>query len=451
MEVKQLIDKYEGQMIKDLQDLIAINSVLAEPKEDAPFGEGPKQALLTALKQCEALGFETKNVDNYAGHAEIGSGEQLIAVVAHLDVVPVGDGWDTNPFEGVIKDGIMYGRGVSDDKGAAVASMYALKILKDLNYPLNKRIRLILGTNEETGSKCLKYYVSKEGHPDLGFTPDGNFPGIFGEKGQYSATFMSKKTNIKDIKGGFAGNIVCDLCTIRITKNSFSTKTLDDYFNNNNIEYSIVEEGEDVIIKVKGIAAHASRPTLGVNAISHLIVGLKQAGFQDPFVEFYCDRFSTNTDGEGLGLKVSDEYGSLTFNNGIIKQENGVISGSIDIRFPVTYTVKMINELISDYLEDENGVIVSKSTTEPLFFQVDSPLVTALVKSYRTVTNDYESQPMTMGGGTYAKNINNTIAFGCGFPDVDYHIHDANEFLPIEELKLQTEIYVEALKNLLEV
>ncbi|NLC96489.1 MAG: dipeptidase PepV [Erysipelotrichaceae bacterium] len=451
MDVKQLIAKYEQSMIDDLAKLISIDSTMGEAQENAPFGIGPKKALDEALLQCDNLGFKTKNIDNYAGYAEIGEGEQLVGVLAHLDVVPVGDGWNTNPFELTIKDNVMYGRGVSDDKGAAIASMYALKIIKDLGIPLNKRVRLILGTNEESGSLCLKHYVEKEGHIDLGFTPDGNFPGVFGEKGSFGGRFYSKNTKIKDIQGGHTVNIVCDDCTIKIEKNSYSCKKLQDYFNNLNIKYSIEEDNNDVVINVKGVAAHASRPSLGVNAISHLLNGLKQAGFQDPFVDYYLSHIGINNDGEGLGLKISDQYGSLTLNNGIIKMEDGVISGSIDIRYPVTYTAKQILELVDKYLDSENGYIEVVHVGEPLFFQVDSPLVSALVKAYRSVTNDNDSQPMTMGGGTYAKGINNCIAFGCGFPDVDYHIHDANEFLPIEELKLQTEIYVEAIKNLLEV
>ncbi len=451
MEVKKLIDNYEQAMIKDLQRLIAINSVEGKPEEDAPFGKGPKEALLAALDECNQLGFKTTNVDNYAGYAEMGAGDKLIGIVAHLDVVPVGDGWHTNPFEGIIKDNVIYGRGVSDDKGAAVASMYAMKIVKDLNIPLTKRIRLILGTNEESGSKCLAYYVSKEGHIDYGFTPDGEFPGVHGEKGMLAGIYHSKQTNIKNIKGGSAGNIVCDLCTIEIAKNSYSCKTLEDYFNNHNLEFKVMEKEDTAVIEVKGIAAHASTPDLGINAISHLLVGLKQAGYQDPFVDYYVNRFGVGNNGEGIGLNIADEFGALTLNTGVIKMEDGVISGTIDVRFPVTYTIKKIKELVNDYLDDENGYIEITKLIEPLFFPIDSPLVSTLYNAYKNVTHDEVNKPMTMGGGTYAKGINNCIAFGCAFPDMNYHIHDANEFLPIEHLKKQVEIYVEAIIRLLEV
>lgn len=451
MDIKKFVDNYKQDMIDDLSKLISIESTMSDPIEGALFGKGPKDALLEGLKQCENLGFKTKNIDNYIGYAEIGEGEEVIGILAHLDVVPVGDGWKTDPYKLTIIDDVMYGRGVSDDKGAAVASMYALKIIKDLNIPLNKRVRLILGTNEENGSNCLKHYVEKEGHIDLGFTPDGSFPGVFGEKGIMHLDFHSKSTNIKDIYGGHTRNIVCDDCTIKIEKNTYSSKKLEDYFNNHNIEFSVNENGDDVVINVKGIAAHSSRPSLGVNAITYLLFGLKSAGYQDPFVDYYCEKIGMDNDGKGYGLNISDDYGSLTANNGIIKMENGVITGTLDIRFPVTYTLKQINEILEDNLDSENGYIGEMKGVEPLFYPVDSPLVSSLLKAYRKVTNDNETLPITMGGGTYAKGINNCIAFGCGFLGVDYHIHDKNEFLPIEELWLQTEIYVEAIKNLLEV
>ena len=216
MDIKKFVDNYKQDMIDDLSKLISIESTMSDPIEGALFGKGPKDALLEGLKQCENLGFKTKNIDNYIGYAEIGEGEEVIGILAHLDVVPVGDGWKTDPYKLTIIDDVMYGRGVSDDKGAAVASMYALKIIEDLNIPLNKRVRLILGTNEENGSNCLKHYVEKEGHIDLGFTPDGSFPGVFGEKGIMHLDFHSKSTNIKDIYGGHTRNIVCDDCTIKI-------------------------------------------------------------------------------------------------------------------------------------------------------------------------------------------------------------------------------------------
>ena len=263
------------------------------------------------------------------------------------------------------------------------------------------------------------------------------------------AEYISKKTGIRDIEGGTARNVVCRKCTALIDKCSFSKKRLEDYFNNNNLDYEITPEEDGDRITVYGIAAHASMPELGRNAISYLLTGLKESGFQDPFVDFYCSHFGLNTDGTGIGLKCSDEYGALTLNNGMIKMEDGVIKGSIDIRFPVTMTDKQILRMCQDNLEDEGGVIRIIHSHDPLFYPVDSPLVGLLLEAYQEVTGDYETQPMTIGGGTYAKGIDNTIAFGCAFPGNDYHIHDANEWVPVDELLRQTEIYVAAIQKLL--
>ena len=453
MDVKSMVNGYRADLLEKLGALVAINSEEGTPATDAPFGEGPKQALVSALAMMEKDGFKTVNLDNYAGYGEMGEGKEVIGIVGHLDVVPAKkeDGWDTDPYTMVEKDGTVYGRGVADDKGAVVASMIAMKVIRDMGIPLNKRIRLIMGTNEESGSECLKYYVEHEGSCDLGFTPDGEFPGVFGEKGMAGGVYRSRKTGIRAIEGGTARNVVCAKCTVTVDKCSFSRKKLEDWFNNVPIDFEIDDTDAGTVITVYGVAAHASLPHLGTNAISYLFAGLQQAGYQDPFVNFYCSHFGLATDGSGCGAACSDEYGALTWNNGVIGMKDGVIEGSIDIRFPVTMNAKQVVKLMSEHLEDEGGEIEITGTTEPLFFPPDSPLVKSLVEAYREVTGDMDAQPMTMGGGTYAKGINNTIAFGCAFPDRDYRIHNTNEFVDIDELLLQAEIYVSAIIKLLNI
>ncbi len=451
MDTESMVKGYSGELLDRLAKLVAINSEMGEASADAPFGPAPKKALETALKMMADDGFATENLDNYIGYAQMGEGEQLIGIVGHLDIVPAKkeDGWDTDPFVMTEKDGILYGRGVADDKGAVVASMIAMKVIRDMGVPLNKRIRLIMGTNEENGSKCLMHYVEKEGSVDYGFTPDGDFPGVFGEKGMLGLVYRSKQTKILDIHGGTAKNVVCPKCTVKVEKCSFSRKKLEDYFHNNNLEFEYLENEDSVTITVTGVAAHASLPHLGINAISYLMVGLKEAGFQDPFVEFYCARFGLSTNGEKMGCAMEDEYGDLTWNNGVIGMKDGVIEGTCDIRFPVTKTAKAVLRRMQERMEDENGVVELINSVEPLFFPPDSPLVKSLHEAYVKVTGDTETPLMTLGGGTYAKEIDNTIAFGCAFPGKDYRIHNTNEWVPVEELLLQAEIYVEAILKLL--
>ncbi len=452
MDVRSMSEGYRDEILKRLGELVSINSEQSAATSDAPFGAGPKKALEAALKMLEKDGLKTVNLDNYIGYGEMGEGDQLIAIVGHLDVVPARkeDGWNTDPYTMVEKDGILYGRGVSDDKGGVVASMIALKIIQDMQIPVKKRIRLIMGCNEETGSQCLKYYVDHDEQPDYGFTPDGDFPCINGEKGMMAAHYISKKTGIRDIDGGTAGNIVCSNCYVVVDKCSFSKKKLEDIFNNNNINYEIEEDDNTVKITVQGVAAHASMPTLGVNAIAYLLTGLKEAGYQDPFVDFFCSRIGLNTNGEGLGLNLKDEYSELTLNCGYIHMNDGVISGNIDVRFPVTMTGKQITKACSKYLEDDGGEIIIDGTFDPLYYSPDSPLVESLTEAYHEVTGDVDAQPLVIGGGTYAKGINNTIAFGCAFQGKDYKIHNANEWCPIEDLIKQVEIYVAGILKLLE-
>ncbi len=451
MEIKERVAGYRDELLNRLGKLVAINSEMGEASEGAPFGQGPKEVLDAALDMLKEDGFKTVNLDHYAGYAEMGEGDQLIGIVGHLDIVPasLSDGWDTDPFTMVEKDGTLYGRGVSDDKGAVVASMIAMKVLQDMNVPMHKRIRLIMGCNEESGSKCLEHYVACEGSVDYGFTPDGEFPLVYGEKGMISAVYRSKNTGILAIEGGTVSNVVCKTCSITVEKCTFSKKALEDYLNNNNLEYTMECVDDTVKITVTGVAAHASTPDLGKNAISYLLVGLHEAGFQDPFVTFYCNHFGLETDGTSAGIGFRDEYGGLTLNNGVISMKDGVIEGTIDIRFPVTYHAKTIVKAWSEHLEDENGVIEIKSTTEPLFFPTDSPLVSNLMEAYQEVTGDKETQPWVIGGGTYAKGIDNTVAFGCAFPGKDYRIHNINEWVTVDELLLQVEIYVAALLKLL--
>ncbi len=450
-DVKAMVAAHREELIEKLSRLIRIDSAAGEPLPDAPFGRGPREALDCALAMMAEDGFRTVDLDHYAGYAEMGEGDQVIGIIGHLDIVPasMADGWETDPFDPVIKDGVMYGRGVSDDKGAVIASLIAMKVIREMGVPLNKRIRLIMGTNEESGSKCLAYYVEKEGHVDWGFTPDGEFPGVFGEKGMIAAVYRCHSSSILSIEGGSARNVVCPKVTIRVEKCSYSRKKLTDWFHNSSVSFDIAETDTYDEITVTGTAAHASTPELGVNALSSLMTALNEAGFQDPFVRFYCSHFGMHTDGTGMGCDCKDEYGALTLNNGMIGMKDGVIEGTIDIRFPVSMTARSVVKLMENRLKDADGEVEILHTVEPLFFQPDSTLVQSLLKAYRDVTGDTESEPMTIGGGTYAKGIHNTIAFGCAFPGRDYHIHNTNEYVAVDELLLQAEIYVQAILNLL--
>lgn len=449
------MDKIEPLMpeIKaNLARLVKYNSVLGEAKEGMPFGEGPAACLAEGLKIAEELGFKTKNVDNYCGIAEMGNpeSETIIGIAAHLDIVPAGEGWATDPFTMVEKDGILYGRGVTDDKGAVIASLYAMKILKEMGVPVEKRIRLLMGTNEETGSKCMKYYVEHEEPIAYGFTPDGNFPGIYGEKGHCAMKLSSKNTKIVSMKGGFVSNAVCNSCVTVVKAEDVDVEALKAELGKTPLKsFTVSVEDGNVTINAVGVSAHASMPLLGVNAASFTMLALKNAGFEDDFCDFYNEKIGINCNGEGVGLNIKDEYGDLTFNNGMVWTEDGTIVGTIDIRVPVTYTPDQVRAFCEGKLENEKGKLEIVHCAEGLFFPPESDLVKSLHAAYVEMTGDTVHQPEVIGGGTYAQSVPGIIAFGCEFPGEECHIHDANELLSVENLKAQIAIYIQAMLNLL--
>lgn len=450
MDCKGLVEQYKEELISKTRELVSYESVMGETSKTYPFGKTVADCLDRALEMCQEYGFETKNLDNYIGYAEIGSGEKLIGVLGHLDVVPLGDGWTHDPLGGEIVDGVMYGRGTSDDKGPVVAAMVALKIVKELRPNLNKRIRLIMGCNEEKGSRCLKYYVEKEGHIDYGFTPDGPFPGCHGEKGHVNLKFTSA-TTIRKIQAGVALNVVPNACTCEVKKGSYDEAKLDAYLKQHEISYTVTDLNDGYVrLVVNGVAAHASMPELGKNAISYTLMALYNAGYEDSFVRFYANKIGLSTDGSLMGCACHDEFGALTFNVGLIDMlEEGVVYGQVDIRYPIRLNSTYVCDLIQKGNVDGGANVQITNRNEPLFFEPTSPLVTMLKEAYQEVTGDLQ-EPITMGGGTYARGINNCIAFGGEFPGIDVHMHDADEFIRIDHLLLQTEIYVHALLKLLD-
>ena len=450
MDIKEQIHVLSEEMIENLGKLVAVDSQLGTPEEGKPFGEGPAEVLSVGLKIAEELGFHTVNLDNYCGYAEMGEGEEIVGIAGHLDIVPVGGDWSYDPFVLTRKGDYVYGRGTTDDKGPVIEALYAMKLLRDSGVKLNKRVRLIMGCNEETGSKCMEHYNKVAEELSCGFTPDANFPCIHGEKGHMSMMAYSKHTKIISMNGGFVSNAVCDSCTTVIPADIGLKEKLEAALADTKLqEYQVTEENGQIEIYAKGVPAHASTPALGINAAGVTFECLEKAGFEDDFVEFYNSHIGTACDGSGIGLKCADEFGELTFCNGIVKKEDGVISATIDIRFPVTYSVEDMLKMCEGKLEDENGRIEIHTTTKPLFFPKESPLVEALYKAYTDVTGDTENKPLVIGGGTYAKSLKNIIAFGPEKPGVDYRIHGADEYTLVSEVEEAVQIYMEAIKNLL--
>lgn len=463
MQYINLIDSYQDNIIKSTQEIIRIKSVEGEAKPKMPFGEGPYRALEHALSLSKEMGFETKNLDGYAGYAEFGEGEETIGVLVHLDVVPEGEGWTYPPYAGEIHDDKIFGRGTTDDKGPAIATLYAMKALKESGIPLNRKIRIIFGTNEETGWGCMDYYFKHENPPTMAFTPDADFPVIHGEKGIIVFDLVQKINSngccgitLKELKGGNAPNMVPDHAEAVL---EVKDKTdIEEKFKSYIAEkaYPINIDIQDNIVKViaKGISAHGSTPEKGENAISYLMDVLTY--FMDgkcdlcDFINLYNERISFKHHGENIGCGYEDDVsGKLNFNPGLIKLEGDKITLTVNVRYPIKSSAKEVYEGIRNNLAGTNMELVEgKSDTKPLYVPKDNFLVQKLMKVYKEQTGDLDSEPITIGGGTYARAMDNAVAFGPMFPGQGDVAHQKDEYISIEHLMKITKIYAQALYEL---
>lgn len=463
MEFIKLIESYEKDIVKSTQEIIRIKSVEEEAKPKMPFGEGPAKALEYALNLAEDMGFKTKNLDNYAAHADLGDGEEIVGVLVHLDVVPEGDGWIYPPYAAEIHDGKIYGRGTNDDKGPAIACMYAMKALKESGIPLSRKIRIIFGTNEETGWGCMKHYFAHEKAPDMAFTPDAEFPVIHGEKGIIIFNLVKnldsndqKDIILKSVKGGNAPNMVPDYCEAILETKDISSveERLNKFTMEKNYPLTLEKDGENIKIIARGISAHGSTPEKGENAISYLFAFLGEILDKDSeiydFVNMYNEKIAFKHHGEGIGCGFEDDVsGKLNFNPGMIKVDENQAKLTINVRYPIKSSAEEVYEGIRNSLSGTGiQLIEGDGDTKPLYVPKDNFLVEKLMKVYKEQTGDIDSEPITIGGGTYARAMDNAVAFGPLFPGQEEVAHQKNEYISIEDLMKITKIYAHALYEL---
>ena len=456
MEIGDKITRYTPDIIEDIRRLVSIRSVQAEAKENMPFGLECAKALNLALKMGQDFGFRTKNLDNYCGYIEMGEGEDLIGMLCHVDVVAEGENWTYAPYGGELDNGVLYGRGVSDDKGPFVIALYAMKIIEELAIPLGKRVRLVVGANEESGSLCMKHYKKHEEAFTLGFSPDADFPLIFGEKGIFHAQLRGRLSfdnlTVFKLVGGEAMNVVAPKCTCVFKSKKKYDGVQDEvinYCNKNNLQYELSQEAEEVSLSIVGVSAHASTPEFGVNAISHMMALLGKIDNSSTFVRGFNSIFGVEYTGQMAGIMSRDEYGELTLNIGLVSLEGESATMSLDIRYPITQTFDANLKMLSSKLGEYGISITDEVDTKPLFVDPNSYLVQTLYSAYKSVTKDEINKPFCIGGGTYAKEFENVVAFGTAFPGENTRIHMSDEFLTVDALQKSLAIYVEALSNLL--
>lgn len=452
-------EERKEELIQDVKQLIQIESVLDEKtkSEEAPFGEGPKKALEWLLTKASNDGFKVKNVDHVAGHIEMGEGEEILGILCHVDVVPAGGNWSFPPFEGVIKDGKLYGRGAIDDKGPTMAAYLAMKMVRDAGIPLSKRVRMIIGTDEESGFRCVEHYFKREKMPDIGFAPDADFPLINAEKGIALLQFVQTGPFLKDeqlvsFNAGERNNMVPDLAeaVIKHVPSDFE-KQFYEYFKEHDEQVSFNRDGERVIITVTGKSAHAMEPEKGRNAAVLLAGFLKHHLSTDKskaFVSFVADHFS-DVYGKTLGLDYRDEVsGPTTLNAGIVSfdaERGGNIV--VSMRYSVTYPYEEKLKNADMALKKTEFALQVLSNSFPHYIPEEDEFIQTLLKVYRRYTGD-NRKPLSTGGGTYARTLKKGVAFGSLFPGEPDVAHQKDEYVVIDNLVKAAAIYAEAIVEL---
>lgn len=463
------VEKRKENLLADLFDLLRVPSVREDDKAtvEAPVGPGPKEALLKFLEIGKRDGFITKNVDNLAGHIEYGEGDETLGIFGHVDVVPVGNGWNTNPFEPVIKDGRIYARGSSDDKGPSMAAYYGMKIIKELGLPVSKRIRFIIGTDEESGWKCMTRYLEVEEKPDFGFSPDAEFPIINGEKGNVTYELKLAGENEGDyqltfFESGLRPNMVPEEANATITvKDTHEVNKVEDAFvkflEAHPVSGTIKVEGGTIIkLYIRGKAAHAQEPKAGVNAGTYLALFLDSFDFKADakiFLSLLANELHDDSRATKLGIAYSDEkMGDLTMNPGVMQfeaktgeaKDNFIV---LNFRFPKGTSPKEITKGIEAHVDTDKVVIDQGRTQEPHYVPVDDPLVKTLLDVYEEYTGDKGSEKV-IGGGTFGRLLERGVAYGAMFPDSIDTMHQANEFMALDDLMRSAVIYADAIYRL---
>lgn len=443
-KIKEKVLSYQDEMINSIIESIKIPSVISEEVNGCPFGENIDKALKHILKLCENLGFKTVYKDGYYGYAEVGSGNELIGILGHIDVVPEGDinEWKHNPYEGIVEDGNIYGRGTQDDKAPVISCIYAVKVLMDLNIDFNKRIRFIFGTDEENLWRCINKYVeNNEEIPNYSFTPDSIFPMINAEKGLVQALLSTSGVEGFDFKLGNAFNSVPD----KAFYNGEDLEKLKIELDKLNFEYEILEEGINVI----GKAMHSQSADSAINAISRLCIALNNIGKTCDSIRFIADVIGEDANANNIIKTCEDDVsGKLTFNIGKLEIDNEKQVVSVDLRIPVTFDKDLvIGELIKK-AKEYNLEYKEHDYLKAIYVPEDNFLIKSLRKVYEAETG-LDSKPLSSGGATYARALENCVAFGPMFGDSKKTAHQTNEYICIEELMKATDIYALSIYELL--
>ena len=447
--INRYIEANKDNMISDLRELVKIPSVAGMPQDGCPFGEKPSEALSKALDICGRAGLFTKNIDGNMGEADFFSDKKLhLGILCHMDVVPAGIGWSVPPFDITECGGKLIGRGAIDDKGPAIAVIYALKAIKELDIPLEKNVRLLFGTNEENGSADLAMYLKRNTLPPLLFTPDGSYPVINIEKGMLRTSLHADDIACKNgakilsITSGETVNAVP--MTAETVLQGVAPESISADFDG--IIFEISSDEDKTIIKATGKSAHASTPELGRNALTALLSVLARLT-DSPVLKSLCELFPYGeTDGLSCGIKCSDDIsGETTTVLSVCRSDGKSITCRQDIRFPVCESCDGIISRLQKKCRLFD--ITADIRSEPHHVPADSEFIKTLLSVYEDVTRN-KAYTVAIGGGTYVHDTKNGVAFGAEFPGDENNMHGADEFIKTDSLLLNAKIYAEAIIRL---
>ena len=448
--LNQKMLEMKDEIIASIQESMRIPSVKGTPAPDAPYGIECKKALDHILALGESMGFKTGNADNRIGWIEYGEGEEMLGILGHADVVPEGEGWKYPPYGAEIHDGVLWGRGCVDDKGPTIGAIYALKAIKELGLPIDRRIRILVGTDEECGHSCAQYYVNNGYEmPSIGFTPDGEFPAIFYEKGISRFTLGKKITDkgnieVESFAGGTVVNVVTPYCKL-VVNGDLNVNPVSD-------RVKVTEESGKTIVEAEGIGAHGSTPGAGINAAILVLQSVKDNNFGGDFqtmVDFLLKKVNTETAGESLGVHFLDEEtGETTVNLGVVKYDGEEMSFTLELRYPGNTTKEEVDGIVRNAYASYGLEELGYTSQNSVYVSRDSELITKLMKVYREETGDVEGEALAIGGGTYAKEFPNMVAFGPIFPGDPDVIHQPNECVEIGKLMKAMQITAGAILEL---
>ncbi|MFS7388265.1 Sapep family Mn(2+)-dependent dipeptidase [Carnobacterium maltaromaticum] len=430
-QIKAAVKGKEAEFLAGLKKVMKVDSVKGLAETGAPFGKGPKKALETALDLASALGFETKIVSDAVGYAQYGTNnDEYIGVVGHLDVVEAGSGWSYPPFDLTLENGVLYGRGVLDNKGPAISTLYALAVLKELNIPLSKTIRILFGTDEESGSADIPLYLATEKPPIYGFTPDCKYPAVYGERGLVGieiVTVMPEKEvkQISNFKGTFTRSSVPDHLEVTL------------------------KNGEEILIE--GKRAPSNAPEMGENVLTKFAeIATNEHFFTGELADYFswlATALHLKHDGSGLGIDFSDQAsGKLMLTPYAFKIEKNKVHLTLSIRYPVSVTEENILVELKQHLPmDSQLQIIRKMPATS--FPLDHPMLKIMQEVYEECTG-MDGTPVTTTGATYARTMPNIVAFGPSFPGQKGIAHNKDEYMDLTDLMKNMEIYAVTMAEL---